>query len=62
MFMFALLVEGHRDDTLSHDDQIGIIARNVLPLIRPHLSGLVAQHIADLVEHPDTPLHQRPIC
>ena len=59
MFVVVMLIFGHKDDTLSQRDEIGLFARNILPLIRPHLSGLIAQHIDDLIDHPDTPNHQR---
>jgi len=60
-FMLGLLL-GRLSDTLDDDDDLGTIASGVLPLLRPHLSGMIAQHIDDLIEHPAKPLCEREFC
>ena len=58
MFMLGMTYGGHQDDTLEMDEMCAF-ARGILPLIRPQLSGLIAQQVDDLIEHPEKPHGER---
>jgi hypothetical protein len=52
MFMIGM-TRARLSDTLDNRDMQYAMANGTLPLIRPHLSGLIADHIDDLIEHPE---------
>jgi hypothetical protein len=60
-FMLGLLL-GRLSDTLDDGGEFGTVANGVLPLLRPHLSGTIARHVDDLIEHPAKPLSEREFC
>lgn len=58
VFMIAI-TRGFGDNALDDSDAQETMAQAILPLIRPHLSGLIAQHIDDVIQHPSTPHGER---
>jgi hypothetical protein len=56
MFLIGLST-GNVDDSI--DGSLHWIAGGILPVLRPHLSGLIARQIDDLIEHPEKPNGKR---
>lgn len=52
MFMIGM-TRGSVDESLDDFDAQEVMARGTLPLIRPYLSGLIADHVDDLIKHPE---------
>lgn len=61
-FLVALNGWNDRRDSLATVWQFETIASGMLPLIRPHLSGLIARHVDDLIAHPKKPIGECDFC